>query len=93
MQPLDGTLKGTNLFTSENPDFESFVEKLARLLKTDPSALLESDLVAIPAYDSLGKIEVAMLVEEELGCLLSQDELARCRTARQVFDAATNSQA
>lgn len=82
-----------NLSTSKDSEFGRFVTKLASLLKTDETALLENKLAHFPSYDSLGKIEVAMLVEEELGYLISQDELAHCQTAREVFDACAGRQA
>lgn len=74
---------------SEVYSFDEFVESLARLLKTEPDALVLSDLSQFPSYDSLAKIEVAMLVEDMLGEQISQGQLDLCRTARDIFDCGT----
>lgn len=71
---------------SEKLNFESFIAKLAILLKTTPEKLLTAELSAVPSYDSLGRIEVAMLIEDDFGWLISQDQLATCSNAQEVFD-------
>ena len=73
---------------SENLNFEAFIAKLAILLKTTPEQLLTGELSAVPSYDSLGRIEVAMLIEDDFGWLISQDELATCSNAQEIFNVA-----
>ena len=74
---------------SENRVFHGFVEKLATLLKTEKQSVLVNELSSFPTYDSLGKIEVAMLIEDVFGVQISQEELNLCRTAQDIFNACT----
>lgn len=74
---------------SEGHTFNEFVEKLAHVLKTEADSLLVKNLSEFPSYDSLAKIEVAILVEDTLGVQISQDQLDLCVTARDIFDAST----
>lgn len=74
---------------SEAPEYADFVSQLAKLLRTDSASLLSSELSAFPGFDSLAKIEVALLVEALFDTQISQEQLELCRTARDIFDAAT----
>lgn len=74
---------------SEDQVFHGFVEKLATLLKTEKQSVLVNNLSSFPTHDSLGKIEVAMLIEDVFGVQISQEELNLCQTAQDIFNACT----
>ena len=60
---------------------------LARVCGVDPAAITDgSDLVLDLGLDSLGRVELAMLLEDELGADLDEGELAAVATVKELAD-------
>lgn len=78
-------------FMSEKPELGDFLTKLSEVLEVGVSDLTHKKLTEIPTFDSLGKIQVAAFVDQELDYFISQEELAECMYARDIFDCAANS--
>ena len=76
---------------SKKTELHDFLRKLSELLEVSISDLADKKLTEIPTFDSLGRIQVAAFVDEELDYFISQDELAECLYARDIFDCAANS--
>lgn len=70
--------------------YEEFRVQLAKLLMVSEEELEGAALGEIKNYDSLGRIEVAALVEDSFGFLMSQTDLNSCKTARDLYNLAAS---
>ena len=55
--------------------FEKFTIKIADLLMVKSCDLIDSNLQDLPEFDSIARINVGLLIEEEYGYQVSLDDL------------------
>lgn len=75
---------------SSTPTFEEFVGRLAGLLMVSEQEVIRGELEDLANYDSLGKISLAVLIEDLFGRSLSQDDFSACSTAHELYDLASS---
>ena len=67
------------------PSFEVFEKKFADTLKLKDQNLLKNLLKDIPEYDSLGKIDISLLIEEEFNFQIKYEILDSFETIEKLY--------
>jgi len=74
---------------SDSIPYPKFLEKLASILIVPEADLDRLELEDFENYDSLGRISVSALVEDAFGAEISQEQLAGCKSAKDLFELAS----
>jgi acyl carrier protein len=74
---------------SDSISYSEFIGKLASILTVSEADLDRLELEDFENYDSLGRISVSALVEDAFGAEISQEQLASCKSAKDLFELAS----
>jgi acyl carrier protein len=66
--------------------FEKFTVKIADLLMVEVDGLLNHSLQDLPEFDSMARINVALLIEEEYGYQVALDDLNSIVSLKALYD-------
>lgn len=71
---------------SSNLTFSEFVSRVSDELTVDTEVLLSSDLVDIAEFDSMGKINISLLIEELFDLQIDYEILNTLENVRAMYD-------
>lgn len=74
---------------SDPISYSEFLGKLASILSVPEADLDRLELEDFDNYDSLGRISVSALLEDAFGAEISQEQLASCKSAKELFELAS----
>lgn len=73
----------------DSVSYSEFLGKLSSILTVPEADLDRLELEDFDNYDSLGRISVSALIEDAFGAEISQEQLASCKSAKDVFELAS----
>lgn len=71
---------------SMSDSFEKFTVQISDLLMVEVGDLIDSNLQNLPEFDSMAKINVGLLIEEEYGYQVALDDLNTLQSLRSLYD-------
>lgn len=74
---------------SDSVSYSEFLRKLSSILTVPEADLDRLELEDFENYDSLGRISVSAFVEDTFGAEISQEQLASCKYAKDIFELAS----
>lgn len=69
-----------------NVTLEEFTEKFANELEIDTETLIKNDLSEIDEFDSMGKINISLLIEDLFEFQIDYDDLDSAKTITAVYE-------
>lgn len=66
-------------------NLEDFANRFAAELNIENKELLAEDLTNLPEYDSMGKINISLLIEELFGFQIDYEELNQLNTLESLY--------
>jgi acyl carrier protein len=71
---------------SMSDTFEKFTVKIADILMVEACDLINSNLQDLPEFDSIARINVGLLIDEEYGYQVALDDLNSLPSLRALYD-------
>lgn len=66
--------------------FENFAVKVSGLLMVEAGVLIHSNLQDLPEFDSMARINIGILIEEDYGYQVALDDLNSLQSLRSLYD-------
>jgi acyl carrier protein len=71
---------------SMSDSFEKFTIKISDLIMIEAGELIDSNLQDLPEFDSMARINVGLLIEEEYGYQVALDDLNSLQSLSSLYD-------